>query len=109
MYIGTGGKLKPLADPDTGKPLPMQALGGPTLPAKDDPRKELVDWMTAKDNPFFARSFANRVWAHYMGVGIVHPVDDFSLANPPSFTRTRTGRDSSLRFVTDTDPNGVVA
>ena len=36
------------------------------------------------DNPFFARSFVNRVWGHYFGVGIVHPVDDFSLANPPS-------------------------
>ena len=38
----------------------------------------------APDNPFFARSFVNRVWGHYFGVGIVHPVDDFSLANPPS-------------------------
>ena len=36
------------------------------------------------DNPFFARSFANRVWGHYFGVGIVDPVDNFSLANPPS-------------------------
>ncbi len=40
--------------------------------------------MHAADNPFFARSFVNRVWGHYFGVGIVHPVDDFSLANPPS-------------------------
>ena len=37
--------------------------------------------------PFFARSFVNRVWGHYFGVGIVHPVDDFSLANPPSNAR----------------------
>ena len=40
--------------------------------------------MQSPDNPFFARSFVNRVWGHYFGVGIVHPVDDFSLANPPS-------------------------
>ena len=40
--------------------------------------------MRSADNPFFARSFANRVWGHYFGVGIVNPVDDFSLANPPS-------------------------
>ena len=40
--------------------------------------------MRSPDNPFFARSFVNRVWGHYFGVGIVHPVDDFSLANPPS-------------------------
>ena len=40
--------------------------------------------MRSPENPFFARSFANRVWGHYFGVGIVNPVDDFSLANPPS-------------------------
>jgi hypothetical protein len=40
--------------------------------------------MRKEDNPFFARSFVNRVWGQYFGVGIVHPVDDFSLANPPS-------------------------
>jgi hypothetical protein len=40
--------------------------------------------MASKENPYFARSFVNRVWGHYLGVGIVHPVDDFSLANPPS-------------------------
>jgi hypothetical protein len=39
------------------------------------------------DNPFFARSFVNRVWAHYLGVGLVHPVDDFSQANPPTNPR----------------------
>src|SRR5262249_49107646 len=36
------------------------------------------------ENPFFSRSFVNRVWGHYLGIGIVHPVDDFSLANPAS-------------------------
>ena len=81
-----GGKGKPLVDLETGKPLPMKALGGPALKAEtgEDPRVELAAWLTDKDNPFFARSFANRVWGHYFGVGIVHPVDDFSLANPPS-------------------------
>jgi hypothetical protein len=38
-------------------------------------------------NPFFARSFVNRVWAHYFGVGLVNPVDDFSQANPPTNAR----------------------
>ena len=40
--------------------------------------------MRGPDNPFFARAFVNRVWGHYFGVGIVNPVDNFSLANPPS-------------------------
>src|SRR5262249_7208756 len=75
-----------LASPDTGRPLAPQTLGGPEVKAKagEDPRLELWKWMRAEDNPFFARSFVNRIWGHYLGVGIVHPVDDFSLANPPS-------------------------
>jgi hypothetical protein len=75
-----------LPSPDTRKPLPPRALGGPEIELErgKDPRVALFEWMRAGDNPFFARSFANRVWGHYFGVGIVHPVDDFSLANPPS-------------------------
>src|SRR5262249_39689669 len=61
-------------------------LGGPPIPSvnEKDPRLALFEWMRSPDNPFFARSFVNRVWGHYFGIGIVHPVDDFSLANPPS-------------------------
>src|SRR5262249_35578213 len=35
-------------------------------------------------NPWFATSFANRVWAHFLGIGIVEPVDDFRVSNPAS-------------------------
>lgn len=48
------------------------------------PRDALAAWMTARDNPWFARAAANRIWAHHFGVGIVDPVDDFSPNNPPS-------------------------
>ena len=84
VFVARAGK--PLTHPDTNKPLPMQTLGGPTLEAKPgtDPRVPLWHWLRDPKNPFFARSFVNRVWGHYFGVGIVHPVDDFSLANPPS-------------------------
>jgi hypothetical protein len=68
---------------------PPKALGGPEIPMKagEDARVRLAAWLTAPENPFFAKSFANRVWAHYFGIGIVHPVDDFSLANPPTNAR----------------------
>lgn len=82
---GNAGRL--LTHPDTNKPLPPTALGGPELKAtKDDGdvREELWKWMASKENPFFAKSFVNRIWGHYFGIGIVNPVDDFSLANPPS-------------------------
>jgi hypothetical protein len=47
-------------------------------------RERFSEWMTAKDNPYFARAAVNRVWAQFMGRGFVHPVDDFNSQNPPS-------------------------
>lgn len=78
------GKLLP--HPDTNAVLQPKALGGPELKVDpgQDPRELLFNWMRDPRNEFFARSFVNRVWAHYTGVGLVDPVDDFSLANPPS-------------------------
>ncbi|WP_242631786.1 DUF1549 and DUF1553 domain-containing protein [Rubripirellula amarantea] len=49
-----------------------------------DPREELMQWLRAEDNPYFAKAIVNRVWANYFGIGIVNPVDDLNLANPPS-------------------------
>jgi hypothetical protein len=60
-------------------------LGGEEvmLQQYSDPRQPLMDWMRAPENPYFARAFVNRVWANYFGRGIVEPVDDLNLANPP--------------------------
>jgi hypothetical protein len=84
VFLAKNGRILP--DPDTNKPLPARALGGPVIRSENgrDPRLALFEWMRSSDNPFFARSFVNRVWGHYFATGIVHPVDDFSLANPPS-------------------------
>ena len=76
--------LRRLRDPETGGRLPARALGGPEIALDGDARVRLCDWLTAPDNPYFARAFVNRVWAHYFGVGLVMPVDSFSAANPPS-------------------------
>jgi hypothetical protein len=75
-----------LRHPDTGRPLPAKAPGGPEIPFEKgkDTRAALFRWLRRPDNPYFAPSFVNRIWGHYFGVGIVHPVDDFALANPPS-------------------------
>ena len=61
-------------------------LGGPRLDLSDyqDPREPLEAWLTHPENPYFARAFVNRIWAHYFHRGIVHPTDDLNLANPPS-------------------------
>ena len=63
-----------------------KVLGGEEvlLANYDDPRQPLMDWMRSPDNPYFAKAWVNRVWAHYFGVGIIDPADDLNLANPPS-------------------------
>lgn len=81
-----GSPRAQLRHPDTNQVLTPQALGGPEIKVsrEQDARAELFAWMRSPENPYFARSFVNRVWGHYFGIGIVHPVDDFSQANPPS-------------------------
>ena len=66
-------------DPRTGKAAPPRRLGEAT---DDDIERDLVPWLIK--NPQFARAQANRVWSYLMGRGLVDPVDDFRLTNPPS-------------------------
>jgi hypothetical protein len=54
------------------------------LSEDDDPRLALADWMTSRDNPFFARSLANRYWKHFFNRGLVEPEDDMRETNPPT-------------------------
>jgi hypothetical protein len=70
----------------TGKPADIKPLDGDPmqLSTEDDPRQKLVDWMTDPKNPFFAKAVANRYWAHFFGRGIVDPLDDMRITNPPS-------------------------
>jgi hypothetical protein len=70
----------------TGQAAVMKPLdGAPVVVGPyEDPRQILVDWMTAAKNPFFARAVANRYWAHFFGRGIVDPLDDMRVTNPPS-------------------------
>jgi len=56
----------------------------PALGPDDDPRQTLVDWMTSKDNRYFARSLANRYWKHFLNRGLVEPEDDMRETNPPT-------------------------
>ncbi|HZJ17841.1 MAG TPA: DUF1549 domain-containing protein, partial [Chthoniobacteraceae bacterium] len=50
----------------------------------DDPRLALADWLSSKDNPFFARALVNRYWKHFFNRGLVEPEDDLRETNPPS-------------------------
>ncbi len=76
----------PLTHPRTGESMRPTVLDGTPLAADDttDPREDLARWVTAAENPFFARAAANRIWYHLFGRGIVEPVDDFRISNPPA-------------------------
>lgn len=73
-----------LDEPPAPKDAPPFKEGTP-LPKPAFSRKEkFADWLTTADNPYFARATVNRVWAQFMGRGIVHPIDDFQAGNEPS-------------------------
>lgn len=60
-------------------------LGGDWVEMDEgDAREDLMAWLRAPENPYFAKAIVNRVWAHYFGIGIVNPPDDLNLANAPS-------------------------
>ncbi len=75
-----------LAEPETPEDAKEERFAsGKVPPAPKFSRKDaFADWVTDKENPYFARAIANRVWAQFMGRGLVHPVDDMSEANDPS-------------------------
>ena len=76
------------AHPRTGQKIFAHALGTtqPSTSPPGDRRRLFADWLATPQNPWFSRSLANRAWAHFMGRGVVEPVDDFRLTNPPSNT-----------------------
>jgi hypothetical protein len=73
-----------LPHPRTGQLVPARALGA--TPAEfapaTDRRVKLAEWMTAPDNLFLAPAISNRLWAHYLGRGLVEPIDDLRATNP---------------------------
>lgn len=83
IYVRSNGSI---TNKRTNAPAPLKPLDAEpmTVDANDDPRERLADWMADPKNPFFARAVANRYWAHFFGRGIVDPIDDMRITNPPS-------------------------
>lgn len=83
VFVARSGGVK---HPRTGADVPARGLDGPVveLPPGVDPRARLADWMTDPANPFFANALVNRIWGHFFSRGIVEPVDDMRVTNPPS-------------------------
>ena len=77
-----GGLKHPVGDRDA---VPtFLGAGVAVLPAGADYREVLAAWLPSPANPAFGRNLANVVWSHFFGIGIVEPVDDVRVSNPPS-------------------------
>ena len=92
-FTATGGTEELIFDKKDGEvkyPNGVQALPGfPYQHAgsqgKEGSRRALVsNWIISEQNPYFARSFVNRLWSYFFGIGIIDPVDDIRASNPPS-------------------------
>ncbi len=82
IFNSGGGEV---SHPVGNRRMAPKFLGGPAPEVKGkDRRVVLAKWLASPENPWFATSFANRVWAHFFGIGIVEPVDDFRVSNPPT-------------------------
>ena len=82
FFDRTDGEVK---HPVSGMVMRPKFLGGDTPQIKGQSRREvLARWLTSPENPYFARNIANILWAHFFGRGIVDPVDDVRISNPPS-------------------------
>ena len=80
--VSLGGKDLP--HPRTSELVAPRALGASDadLDGLIDRRVAFANWLTQPDNEFFAKAIANRIWAHYLGRGLVEPVDDIRETNP---------------------------
>jgi hypothetical protein len=89
VFTATDGEL---IQPLTNRPRPPQPLDGTAISLDDprDRREALADWLTSPENPYFSRSIVNRVWANFLGRGLVEAVDDMRKTNPPSNERLLT-------------------
>jgi hypothetical protein len=74
-----------LRHPTTGEVVAPRPLDAPPLVVEPgvDPRRKFADWLTAPENPWFAKNIVNRIWYWLLGRGIVHEPDDLRSTNPP--------------------------
>ncbi len=88
------------------------AAGSEAVPTDQRRRLVYAEWLTAKDNPFFAKSTVNRVWSYFFGRGIIDPVDDIRASNPAAnpalldaLTKDFVAHDFDLRYLMRTIAN----
>ncbi|MGI9473677.1 MAG: DUF1549 domain-containing protein [Rubripirellula sp.] len=68
--------------PRTGENAVPRLPGQRFLTDEDDALKTFADWLTDRENPYFAKAIVNRLWKSLMGRGLVEPADDLRATNP---------------------------
>lgn len=81
VLVTDKGELK---NARTGKDAQPILLGASPLSDEQDRLEQLAAWTTSPENELFVKSQVNFVWYHLMGRGLVEPLDDFRLTNPPT-------------------------
>lgn len=113
VYTNPAGEVN---HPRLGKPLAPAPLDGEELKldAAKDRRQHLAEWLTSRQNPYFAKAFVNRVWKNFMGRGLVEAVDDMRATNPPSneelleaLTKEFTGHGFDAKYLIRTIMNSA--
>ncbi len=85
FYIYNKRNAPPVRHLVDGREMPATVIGGESpIKAGLDSRIALAEWLTAPDNTLFSRNYTNRVWAHFFHRGLVEPVDDMRVSNPPT-------------------------
>jgi hypothetical protein len=86
VALDANGGRAGVGQPRTGQFMKAQPLDRSevSIGPKDDPRVKLAAWITDPGNRSFSGAMVNRIWKHYLGVGMVEPVDDLRATNPPS-------------------------
>ncbi len=90
------GARNPIIEDRPGREVTLpetETVMSPRYPGVSDPperdprgirRRQLTIWLASRDNPYFARAAANRVWGQLFGRGLVEPVDAMDADNQPS-------------------------
>jgi uncharacterized protein DUF1549/uncharacterized protein DUF1553 len=114
VYVKRNEKERDINHPKSGNVVPAKYLFGDSkgISQEGDRRNDLVRWLTSKDNPYFAKAVANRIWSYFFGRGIIDPVDDIRAGNPPSneplltaLTKDLTDHNFDLRHLIRTIAN----
>jgi hypothetical protein len=85
VIVANNDAANTVAHPVDGRRMKPKMLGGPAPDIEgQDPRKALAAWLASPENSQFSQTMANIIWSHFFGRGIVEPVDDVRISNPPS-------------------------